>query len=48
MGVLSFDHFNGNNGCIALYFLEREMTPESAMKLGIRLYLAALPLSDTI
>ncbi|WP_121822955.1 IS6 family transposase [Halostella salina] len=34
--------------CFELDFLEREATPEPAMKLGIRLYLAELSLLDTI
>ena len=31
-----------------LEFVEREATPESAMKLGIQLHLAGLSLSDTV
>ncbi|QKY21236.1 IS6 family transposase [Halolamina sp. CBA1230] len=38
----------GGSDCFELDFLEREATPESAMKLGIRLHLAGLSLSDTI
>jgi transposase-like protein len=37
----------GDSDCFELGFLEREATPESAMKLGIRLHLAGLSLSDT-
>jgi len=44
---LSFDRLSGDSGCIELDFLEREATPESAMKLGIRLHLAGLSLADT-
>ena len=46
--MLSFDRLSGDSGCIELDFLEREATPESAMKLGIRLYLAGLSLLDTV
>ena len=46
--MLSFDRLSGDSGCIELDFLEREATPESAMKLGIRLHLAGLSLSDTV
>ncbi|ELZ50495.1 transposase [Halorubrum coriense DSM 10284] len=46
--MLSFDRLSGDNGYIELDFLEREVTPESAMKLGIRLHLAGLSLSDTV
>lgn len=38
----------GGSDCFELDFLEREATPESAMKLGIRLNLAGLSLSDTV
>ena len=38
----------GGSDCIELEFLEREATPEPAMKLGIRLHLAGLSLSDTV
>jgi hypothetical protein len=34
--MLSVDRFSGDSGCIELDFLEREATPEPAMKLGIR------------
>jgi transposase-like protein len=37
----------GDSDCFELDFLEREATSESAMKLGIRLHLAGLSLSDT-
>ncbi|MEZ3163925.1 IS6 family transposase [Halorubrum sp. RMP-47] len=46
--MLSFDRLSGDSGCIELDFLEREATPEPAMKLGIRLHLAGLSLSDTV
>ncbi|MGZ0745810.1 IS6 family transposase [Haloparvum sp. AD34] len=39
---------NGGSDCFELDFLEREATPEPAMKLGIRLHLAGLSLSDTV
>jgi len=39
---------NGGSDCFELDFVEREATPESAMKLGIRLHLAGLSLFDTI
>jgi len=38
----------GGSDCFELDFLEREATPEPAMKLGIRLHLAGLSLSDTV
>ena len=46
--MLSFDRLSSDSGCIELEFLEREATPEPAMKLGIRLHLAGLSLSDTV
>jgi len=36
------------NGCIDFDFVERELTPRRLMKLGIRLHLAGLPLSNTV
>ena len=39
---------SGGSDCFELDFLEREATPEPAMKLGIRLHLAGLSLSDTV
>ncbi|ELZ33143.1 IS6 family transposase [Halorubrum tebenquichense] len=39
---------NGGSDCFELDFVEREATPEPAMKLGIRLHLAGLSLSDTV
>ncbi len=36
--MLSFNCSNGDSGCIELDFLEREVTPEPAMKLGTRFY----------
>ncbi|GGL65107.1 IS6 family transposase [Halocalculus aciditolerans] len=38
----------GGSDCFELDFLERAAAPESAMKLGIRLHLAGLSLSDTV
>jgi transposase-like protein len=38
----------GRIGCFELDFVEREATPEPAMKLGIQLHLAGLSLSNTI
>lgn len=46
--MLEIDRLNGDSGCFELDFVEREATPEPAMKLGIRLHLAGLSLSDTI
>jgi hypothetical protein len=46
--MLSFDRLNNDTGCIELDFPKREATPESAMKLGIRLHLAGLSLSDAV
>jgi len=43
-----FDRLSDVCGWIDLEFLEREATPESAMKLGIQLHLAGLSLSDTV
>lgn len=37
----------GDSDCFEVGFLEREATPESAMKLGIRLHLTGLSLSVT-
>ncbi|MFB9826238.1 IS6 family transposase, partial [Halobaculum roseum] len=39
---------DGGSDCFELDFVEREATPEPAMKLGIRLHLAGLSLSDTV
>jgi transposase-like protein len=39
---------SGCTDCFELGFVEREATPEPAMKLGIRLHLAGLSLSNTI
>ncbi len=39
---------SGDNGWIDLDFVERERTPEPAMKLGIQMHLAGLSLSNTI
>jgi len=33
---------NGANDCFELAFVERRVTPDSAIKLGIHLYLAGL------
>jgi transposase-like protein len=38
----------GRIGCFELDFVEREATPEPAMKLGIQLHLAGLSLSNTV
>jgi len=38
--MLEIDRINEGSGCFALEFLEREATPESTMKFGIRLYLS--------
>ncbi|WP_435118839.1 IS6 family transposase [Halolamina sp. C58] len=46
--MLEIARLNAGSDCFELDFLEREATPEPAMKLGIRLYLAGLSLSDTI
>ncbi|SEO29761.1 putative transposase, partial [Halorientalis persicus] len=39
---------SGNNGWLELDFVERERTPRRLMKLGIRLHLAGLSLSNTV
>jgi putative transposase len=39
---------SGGSDCIELGFVEREATPEPLMKLGIRLHLAGLSLSNTV
>ncbi len=46
--MLEIDRLNGDSDRIELGFVEREATPEPAMKLGIRLHLAGLSLSNTI
>jgi len=46
--MLEIARLSGGSDCFELDFLEREATPEPAMKLGIRLHLAGLSLSDTI
>ncbi len=46
--MLETDRLNGDSDRFELEFVEREATPESAMKLGIRLHLAGLSLSNTI
>jgi hypothetical protein len=38
----------GGSDCFELDFLEREATPEPAMKLSIRLRLARLSILDTV
>ena len=45
--MLSFDRLSCDSNCIELDSLEREATPESAMKLGIRIHLTELSTSDT-
>jgi hypothetical protein len=42
------DRLKRSTGCFELDFVEREATPEWAMKLGIRLHLAGLSLSNTV
>lgn len=42
------DRLKRSTGCFELDFVERETTPEWAMKLGIRLHLAGLSLSNTV
>ena len=42
------DRLTGCSDFPELEFVEREATPESAMKLGIQLHLAGLSLSDTV
>ncbi|QKY18695.1 IS6 family transposase [Halorubrum sp. CBA1229] len=44
--MLSFDRLSGDSGRTELDFLEREATPEQAMKLGIRPHSAELPFLD--
>jgi putative transposase len=39
---------SGSSDCFELEFVEREATPNWAMKLGIRLHLAGLSLSNTV
>ena len=46
--MLSFGCLSGDSSCTELHFLEREATPEPAMKLGIRLHSAVQSLSDTV
>jgi putative transposase len=46
--MLEIARLNGGSDCFELDFLEREATPGPAMKLGIRLHLAGLSLSDTV
>jgi len=46
--MLWFDRLSSDSGCLELDFLEREATPESAMKLGTRLHLAGLSLLNTV
>ncbi|WP_353633913.1 IS6 family transposase (plasmid) [Halobacterium sp. NMX12-1] len=46
--MLEIARLDGGSDCFELDFLEREATPEPAMKLGIRLHLAGLSLSDTV
>jgi putative transposase len=40
--------FTGHREWIGLDFVERERTPELAMKLGIQMHLAGLSLSSTV
>ena len=46
--MLEPDRLSGDSDRFELGFVERESTPEPAMKLGIRLHLAILSLSNTI
>ncbi len=46
--MLEIDRLIGDSDRFELGFVEREATPEPAMKLGIRLHLAGLSLSNTI
>jgi transposase-like protein len=46
--MLEIDRLNGGSDRFELGFVERESTPEPAMKLGIRRHLAGLSLSNTI
>jgi len=46
--MLEIDRLNGGSDHFKLGFVEREATPEPAMKLSIRLHLARLSLSNTI
>ena len=46
--MLEIGRIVGGSDCMELEFLEREATPELAMKLGIRLHLAGLSLSNTV
>jgi transposase-like protein len=48
MTYVSFDSLSGDSSYIKQEFLEREVTPELAMKLSVRLYLAELLPSDSI
>jgi len=46
--MLETDRLSDGSDRFELGFVEREVTPEPAMKLGIRLYSAGLYLLDTI
>ena len=46
--MLEIAHLDGSCERFELEFVEREATPEPAMKLGIRLHLAGLSLSNTV
>jgi hypothetical protein len=46
--MLETIHLNGDSDRFELGFRKREAAPEPAMKLGIRLHLAGLSLSNTI
>jgi putative transposase len=46
--MLETARLNGGSDCFELGFVEREATPEPAMKLGIRLHLAGLSLLNTV
>jgi putative transposase len=46
--MAEIDRLSSGSDCIELAFVEREATPEPLMKLGIRLHLAGLSLSNTV
>jgi len=46
--MTEISRLSGDNDWIKLEFVERQRTPEFAMRLGIQLYLAELSLSSTI
>jgi len=46
--MITNTRFSDGPDSIELAFVERERTPEAAMRLGIRLHLAGLSLSNTV